>query len=940
MGEKPDYKATLNLPKTSFPMKANLAQAEPATMKRWQEAGVAGKIAESRANAEPFVFHDGPPYANGSIHVGHLLNKVLKDFVVRTAIMEGRACHYVPGWDCHGLPIEHRVMTGLVESGKAAKLDTLTDAQRRMAIRRECAAYAEKFIKTQAQQMQRLLTLADYDHPYYTMQPAYEAGTLEVFAALLHEGYVFRQLKPVHWSIANRTALAEAELEYEDRVDPSVWVDFELVDRAAVERAFGIECECTPSVMIWTTTPWTLPANLAVAVHPRELYALVEIDGALSVVALAMLDRVAKVVGADAVAVKAKVAGAVLAGLEYRHPFCDRVGRVIVADFVTMEDGTGLVHIAPGHGEDDYRAGLREGLAIYCPVRDDGTYDDTVPEWLRGKDVWTANGLVCERLSQSGHLVHRQEDTHSYPHDWRSRTPVIFRATEQWFIGVDRPGKSRPSLRAMALAAVSDTVKFFPDWGKNRLRGMLESRPDWCISRQRSWGLPIPAFSRPDGSVLMTPASVRAVAACVATKGSDAWFTLPPTELLAAYDASRDPDAPKDLDLATLTKMHDIFDVWFEAGSSWHAVLRTRKVGFPSELYLEGSDQHRGWFQLSLLPALGVTGQPPFRSLVTHGFLVDKDGKKMAKSLGNALEVETLLKDFGAEVARWWVSSVAYDGDIRIDMEYFKVAGEAYRKVRNTLRFLLSNLFDAPAWTLEEAVALARQAPTESLCGWLAGELSVLEKTVRDSYSQYDYRRANLAIFNFCNDTLSAGFCFAAKDRLYCDRAESPRRREAQAIMRVCMEVLCRLLAPILPHTAEEAWSALRGEGAPLLFTQSHVGFSAAHDPRWVRVREAVASVTKAFEVAKAQGLDNPLDVAVTLPDPDGMLAPFAAELPDLSGVSQVVLDPKASQVSVKDLRQDDGALRCDRSWRRDGTVKRRGDGGLLSDRDALAVGV
>ena len=938
--DKPDYKTTLNLPKTAFPMKANLSQAEPATLKRWHADSVGTRIAEARASAPKFVFHDGPPYANGSIHVGHLLNKVLKDFVVRAALMEGRGCHYIPGWDCHGLQIEHRVMTGLVESGKAAKLETLSDEHRRMAIRRECASYAEKFIKTQAQQMQRLLTLADYEHPYYTMQPAYEAGTLEVFASLLDEGYVFRQLKPVHWSIANRTALAEAELEYEDRVDPSVWVDFELSDREAVDRAFGVECECTPSLMIWTTTPWTLPANLAVAVHPRERYALVEVDGTLSIVARSMLDKVAKAIEADAVAVKAEADGAALAGLAYRHPFCDRSGRVICADFVTMEDGTGLVHIAPGHGEEDYRAGLREGLEIYCPVRGDGTYDDTVPEWLRGIDVWSANALVCERLATSGHLVQRKDFSHSYPHDWRSRTPVIFRATEQWFIGVDRPGKSRPSLRQMALDAIERRVKFVPDWGKNRLRGMLESRPDWCISRQRSWGLPIPAFALPDGGVLLTPASVRAVAACVATKGSDAWFTLAPSELLATYDLARDHDAPKGVAIASLAKMHDIFDVWFEAGSSWHSVMRQRNEGFPSALYLEGSDKHRGWFQLSLLPALGVTGAPPFESLVTHGFLVDKDGKKMSKSLGNALEVETLLKDFGAEVARWWVSSVAYDGDIRIDTEYFKVAGDSYRKVRNTLRFLLSNLYDAPAWSLDEAVALARSAPAESLCGWLAGELSQLERSVREAYAQYDYRRASLAIFNFCNDTLSAGFCFAAKDRLYCDAAESQRRRAAQAIMRVAMEVLCRLLAPILPHTAEEAWIALRGEGAPLLFAQTHVGFDAPTDARWAQVRAAVATATKAFEIAKAQGLENPLDAAVTLPDPGGVLAPFIAELPDLCGVSQIALDANAKEPSVRDLRDDASALRCDRSWRRDGTVKRRPDGGLLSDRDALAVGV
>ncbi len=666
--EKRSYKKTLNLPQTSFPMRANLAQNEPASIKRWDAQALYDQVIEARRDGEPFAFHDGPPYANGSIHVGHLLNRVLKDFVVRGRLMDGQQCRFVPGWDCHGLPIEHRVMTGMVESGQLQKLNRLTDDQRRMAVRRECQKYAEKYQKLQADQVRRLLTLADYAHPYLTLTHDYEQAVLEVFAALIGEGVVYRDLKPVHWSIANQTALAEAELEYFDREDASIYVDFEAADRQAVARAFGVELDSTPSFMIWTTTPWTLPANLAIAVHDRYRYSLVELDGAVTVVASDRLRAVQEACGAESATVLAEVDGSALVGLTYRHPFCDRVSPVVAAEYVTLEDGTGLVHTAPGHGAEDYHTGLREGLEIYCPVRNDGTFDDTVPEWLRGKSVWDANGEVIEHLRASGHLVHDHAFVHSYPHDWRSKTPVIFRATEQWFIDVNRETTSHGrSLREMALTATANEIRFIPEWGRNRMRGMLESRPDWCISRQRSWGLPIPAFRTPAGEVLLTAASVAAVARRFGQRGSDAWFTERPDELLEGYDPKQDPHAPADLDVAALEKMYDIFDVWFESGTSWNAVMRQRDLGFPADLYLEGSDQHRGWFQLSLLPSLGVTGQSPFRAVLTHGFTVDKDGRKMSKSLGNTMEVEDLLKDFGAEVCRWWVSSTPYENDIKMD---------------------------------------------------------------------------------------------------------------------------------------------------------------------------------------------------------------------------------------------------------------------------------
>ncbi len=1006
---KPDknrYKSTLNLPATSFPMKANLVQNEPQSLSRWDQMGLYERTRKARAGKAKFTFHDGPPYANGSIHLGHLMNKCLKDFVVRSKTMQGLDCAYVPGWDCHGLPIEHKVLTELNESGKLGKLMSLEEAPRKMAIRRECQKYAEKFHTLHTKQMKRLLTLADYEHPYLTMQPAYEGATLEVLAGLLEQNLVYRAVKPVHWSVANETALAEAELEYYDREDVSVFVDFEAMDADAVYDAFGLPPhpssddedvdESTgdaapgvrphqrPCFMIWTTTPWTLPANVAVAVHPKIEYALALIDGNVTVLAANLVDRTAKLSKAERVLVLATTMGEKLEGLRYTHPFvtdvpecalqraCDRskVWSVVTADYVTVEDGTGLVHTAPGHGTEDYQTGLKHTLPVYCPVRGDGTYDKTVPPWLQGLDIWKANDLVVKHLRDSGHLYHEQKFTHSYPHDWRSKTPVIFRCTEQWFVGVDEPTKrEKKGLREMALEAIAaptpgskPKVAFVPEWGRNRMRGMVDSRPDWCISRQRAWGLPIPAFLMKDAdgydAALMTPTTVRAVATIVRQKGADAWFTLTPTELLAGYSPENDPDLkndPRVRELAikamkdgTLRKGPDILDVWFESGASWNAVMRERSLGFPADLYLEGSDQHRGWFQLSLLPALGVTGAPPFRTLLTHGFMVDRDGRKLSKSRPDAhrYEVDSLCTEFGMDVMRWWVASLNYENDVKVDVELFSLAGESYRKVRNTLRFMLSNLADfTPTCPGKpgHCVDFSTIPPT-SIDAWVLGEFNTLAKAVVSAYNAYDFRTAHQALFDFCNSTLSSVYLAAVKDRLYCDAADSPRRRQTQSVLFDLTDGLARLLAPIACHTADEAYRALWNIASDERETSVHLKefvttFDVKVHPAFDRVMAAREKGQGALEAGKASlGVENPLDAGVTLPDPDGVLREFdAVDLADLLGVSEVRLDANAKAPAIHDLRD---RPRCERSWKRDGTVRQRSDGGMLSDRDAKAVGV
>ncbi len=966
--DKNKYRQSLNLPETAFPMRAGLVNNEPASVERWQKAGIYQKLREQRTDAPDFAFHDGPPYANGSIHLGHLTNKTLKDFVVRSQTMMGKDCPFVPGWDCHGLPIEHKVMGELVKSKQIKELDGLDVWERRARVRAACEDYAKKYVELQSGQMIRLLTMADYEHPYLTIQPQFEKAVTEVLADLCERGLVYRALKPVHWSIANETALAEAELEYMDREDISVYVDFEAADKEKVYDAFGIpDAERpgqTPSFMIWTTTPWTLPANLAVAVGAKFEYVLARIDGNLTVVAEALLETVAKMGKAEDVHVLARTTGASLVGLKYRHPFLqytpkgqgveceDKCWTIYEAEYVTLEDGTGLVHTAPGHGAEDYDTGKRVGLPVYCPVQGNGTYDDTTPEWLAGEHIWKANEAITERLRESGHLFHSAKFMHSYPHDWRSKTPVIFRSTEQWFVSIDGQftvgGDDKKSLRERSLhwvdASNPESVNFHPAWARNRLKGMLDSRPDWCISRQRAWGLPIPAFHTKDGTAVFTPGLVREMARVFGERGSDAWFTESPSELLANWNPADDADLPEELkgiSKSELRKGEDILDVWFESGATWNAVMRHRLGVFPSELYLEGSDQHRGWFQSSLACALGSMGRPPYKAVVTHGFMVDKDGQKLSKSRGDT--IEALFTKYGCDVLRWWVASLSYENDAKVDDEFFAIAGEAYRKVRNTLRFMLGNLGD---FEPGDGVDLKSIEPT-SIDAWALSQFDALTSDVLAAYEKYEFRVAHAKLYAFCNDTMSAVYLAAIKDRLYCDKPDNARRRRTQTVLRHVTDGLCRLLAPILPHTADEAFRALRRVSEDDVDTCVHLetvlpASGVAADERWAKVMglrdDALAAIEQARGPAEKGGkdIDNPLDAWVALPNAQGLLDGFdPVDLADLLGVSKVEVG--SAEIAVTDHGSDP---RCERSWKRDGTVKERSDGGMLSDRDAEALGV
>jgi len=809
-------------------MKANLVQREPQLRRQWTKTNIYGKIREARRGAPLYLLHDGPPYANGDIHMGHVINKVLKDFVVKYKTMTGFDAPFVPGWDCHGLPIESKVTEKLGEKiRQMGKLD----------IRRDCMEYASKYVEVQTEQFQELGVFGDFDKPYLTFKPEYEAGILEVFAELVDKGLVYKQLKPIHWSIGCETALAEAELEYKDISSPSIFVNFPVAEESIgrlVELGLLTKDEgrgtrdAKVCFMIWTTTPWTLAANLAIAVHPYLDYAAIsyERDGN-KFVSILVVDRIEAVVAAGGLKKgqysvgKKTVRGSELKGLRYLHPFVESnptkkdAYMIILAEYVTTEDGTGLVHTAPGHGVEDYVSGQTYDLEAYSPVTGDGRYDDTVPDWLQGRCVLEVDSIVNNHLRKKGLMFAEGEISHSYPHCWRSKGPVIFRATEQWFISVDKelpPAASLQeqavggkSLRDLALESINN-VRWIPAWGQKRVAGMLEARPDWCISRQRSWGLPIPAFVNPAGQTLMTKESVLAVAKHIAEKGSDSWFTDSPRQILG-----EDFELPDGFDFDDLKKEENIFDVWFESGCSWYSAAHKSGWPVPVDLYLEGSDQHRGWFQLSLLPALGVIAKAPYKGVLTHGFTVDEKGMKQSKSLGNYVNAQDEVAKYGADILRLWVAGVNYQEDIRCSDELIGRTQDAYRKIRNTLRFLLGNIYDFDP--NEKSVLYDDMFEIDK---WAIQQLQKLIADVTEAYENFVFHRVFSLVYNFCTVEMSNIYMDVLKDRLYCDASDSLSRRSAQTAMFNILDCLVRMLAPMLVHTAEEVWQVMRAQNLEL----------------------------------------------------------------------------------------------------------------------------
>ncbi len=836
-----DYKATLNLPKTAFPMKANLPKAEPEMLARWEAMDIYARLRAASQNRPLWILHDGPPYANGHIHMGTALDKILKDVIVKSRSMSGANAVFVPGWDCHGLPIEHQVDKELGLDTGSIDVRTAMDP---VLKRQKCREYALKFIGIQRSEFQRLGVFGDWRNPYLTMAPAYQAVIAREFGRFVGRGIVYKGLKPVHWCMYCKTALAQAEVEYEEQETPSIYVKFPLL---TVPAALAPQLKGRPAfLVIWTTTPWTLPANLAVAVQPTQSYVAVEVAGEIYVVARALVTGFLKLFPAGTKSSDlAHFPGRELEGLEYRHAWIERTGKIVGAEFVAMDTGTGLVHIAPGHGEEDYDLGRKVGLKIYNPVADDGRFIPAV-ERFAGLTVWEANPKIVEHLKAAGALVASVQLTHTYPHCWRCKNPTIFRATEQWFISLDKNG-----LRHRALEAIRRDVRWIPPWGEERLYNMVAHRPDWTISRQRVWGVPIIAFYCTGCDALLLDEQLVDHVSQIfrAGRGADEWYAREAKDLLPA--GTRCPKCGG----AEFRKEKDILDVWFDAGCSHAAVLETRpELRWPADMYAEGSDQHRGWFNSSLLEAVGTRNAPPYRAVLTHGFVVDGEGRKMSKSQGNSVTPQELIPKYGAEVLRLWAAAEDYTEDIRLSEEILNRLADAYRRIRNTYRFLLGNLAD-----FEPSRDRQSYARLEEVDRWILARLGRLITRVEKAYGEYSFHTVFHSVHNFCAVDLSAQYLDIIKDRLYTSAADDPRRRAAQTACYDIFSALARLMAPILTFTSEEAWGHLpgrRSESVHLeLFPEvPREWVDERLERQWERLLEVRREIAKALESARQQG--------------------------------------------------------------------------------------
>ncbi|NNG07741.1 MAG: isoleucine--tRNA ligase [Desulfobacteraceae bacterium] len=909
-----DYKKTLNLPKTDFPMKGNLTKKEPEIIEKWDNENLYHLIRESSKGRKRYMLHDGPPYANGHIHMGTAFNKILKDIIIKSRQMAGFDVPYVPGWDCHGLPIEHKVDLEL-----GPKKEDMSQVE----IRQYCRKYAEKFIDIQREEFKRLGVLGEWEKPYLTMNFPYQATIVREFGKFALNGSLFRSKKPIYWCTSCRTALAEAEVEYGEHTSPSIFVKFPMISdlSGAYPALKGKEV----SIVIWTTTPWTIPANLAIALHPDFDYVAVDIgDNQVVILAEGLMHIAMDTFGIRSYEVIAELEPSKLENLKAKHPLYDRESLIVLAPYVTLEAGTGCVHTAPGHGREDYETGLEYDIDIYSPVDDAGRFTEDV-QYFAGLDVFEANRAVNDKLDEFGALLKEEEISHEYPHCWRCKNPVVFRSTEQWFISMEKTG-----LRKAALDSIKK-VSWIPGWGQDRIYGLIENRPDWCVSRQRSWGVPITLFYCSEcGSVVVSQEIIEHVAGLIQESGADVWFSesaeklLPPETLCPECGADR------------FTKETDILDVWFDSGTSYAAVMEYRDyLDSPSDLYLEGSDQHRGWFHSSLLCSVGTRGEAPYKGVLTHGFVVDGEGKAMHKSAGNVISPEDLIKSYGAEIIRLWVAGEDYRDNIRLSDEILQRLTEAYRRIRNTCRYLLGNLYDFdPA---NDGVPYERM---DELDRWALNRLQEVNDVILRAYDNFDFHLVYHNLHNFCVLDLSSFYLDIIKDRLYVSSRESVARRSAQTAMNEILEVLLRLMAPILSFTADEIWQYLKDEGrAPSVHADLFIPVKEEYkDPdladRWDTVIEVRKEVTKALEIArKGKMIGHSLDASVLLGLSDelmDLLGPYENQLKYLFIVSSVEMVPSSEVeggfegdemqgVKVKVAPSED--KKCERCWVHDSTT-------------------